>query len=145
MLTVPVFVEAWQMDCCGADFSVGDEVNWSLRASPWYTAHLADVCPQWSVHGLVARTGEKTATVTYGGLTVLDELSWPTPKTAKITGVLLHDFHSSEEFPATPGVVRAISAVLDYGPRGTKIREGARTAATAGTGDLLVSLEIRDT
>ncbi len=27
---MPVFVQGWQVECCGARFSVGDEVSWGL-------------------------------------------------------------------------------------------------------------------
>jgi hypothetical protein len=42
-----VWVTAWQMECCGEPFAVGDRVSWSVRNDPdveWLTAALgADV------------------------------------------------------------------------------------------------------
>lgn len=37
-----VWVEAWQMQCCGERFALGDEVSWTLRepGSEWLTAVL---------------------------------------------------------------------------------------------------------
>ncbi len=42
VVDLKVWVDDWQMQCCGAPFSVGDEVSWTLREpdTAWLEAVL---------------------------------------------------------------------------------------------------------
>ncbi|MBC6462935.1 hypothetical protein HKK72_34620 [Actinomadura sp. HBU206391] len=43
-MDMTVWVDAWQMQCCGETFTVGSEVSWTLRDvdSDWLTMVLGD-------------------------------------------------------------------------------------------------------
>jgi hypothetical protein len=73
-----VFVERWQLDCCGEPFAVGSQVSWTLRRGsdadrPWLTAVLgeelaATVDGSEEHHGGVREdTPRTTGTVTWIG------------------------------------------------------------------------------
>lgn len=53
MALAVVWYSAWQMECCGDDFAVGDTVSWHLDDAPdpdWYEAALGPEIAQRITH-----------------------------------------------------------------------------------------------
>ncbi|NGN62678.1 hypothetical protein G5C51_02020 [Streptomyces sp. A7024] len=71
-MEMTVWMDAWQLQCCGTPFSIGDEVTWTLGdadmdwlAEPLGPATTAEIDAAEEHHGgLPSRTPTTTGTVT---------------------------------------------------------------------------------
>ncbi|MGP4001643.1 DUF6578 domain-containing protein [Streptomyces sp. 8N706] len=109
---------AWEMECCGTPFSVGDDVEWIVQLEP-----PADLTPGvWEdcfteVEGVLAPLSgegeEEGAVLRAGGLTALWVVPPPYPSRARLSGLLSVSEHGPEpeEVPPTAGRVRGIQVV----------------------------------
>lgn len=131
---VPVWVEAWQYQCCGDDFAVGETVRWALVRAD--SSHLASLLgedyPDWKTELQVARRGEEpgsaggpTVELCSGGLVVRVPDQELLTRADRVTiGLLAEEHHGAVGEGARPtvGVVRSIRLVhCRYAPlAGTK-------------------------
>jgi hypothetical protein len=114
-MLVEVFLESWQLECCGQPISAGDEVSWQLLAMPADPAdpHPGDglltgqvqrlepaLVPDGSAAAILVRGGLRAQW--YGPAGVLGVISAP--------GHLLEDHHAHAlpGGPRTEGVVRRV-------------------------------------
>jgi hypothetical protein len=140
--TWPVFVEHWQLECCGDAFALGDEVAWTLVLA---TDRGSAISPEMLVEAAIELGGHAT---TDGGTTgaivhVAGEFdAWlagdPTVVGAgKARGVLVEEHHGDVPAALVPvrGVVRRIRLVTeDF--RNVSDRTWEHVAGTATYEDL---------
>jgi hypothetical protein len=108
----PVVVDAWQHDCCGAPFAVGDHVDWKLILREESTTVPADELAP--IEARVDRViegpgGSATIIVTDDGLCAV----WAGPRPSGevlVTGAFAEDHHGGvpDDLPSTRGTVRRI-------------------------------------
>jgi hypothetical protein len=114
---VPIYVDGWQLECCGKPFAIGDAVAWQLqlRGEP---ALLPDDCyvDRSHVRFEPRRTTDEHLPGTNARVDGI--LVWSTLEedTAKATGhhcVLAADWHAGvpDDVPSTAGTVRRIRLV----------------------------------
>lgn len=127
-LRIVVWVDSWQFQCCGDDYSVGDTVSWRLKGSSgnWAAGVLGEHAPP--PVGSLPVVGQLPAgellgagtVVGTGGLRVYLRGSGQTPpardpdeQTARWVGQLTEDRHIGipSDAPATRGMVRRIRLV----------------------------------
>lgn len=131
---VPVWVDAWQYQCCGDDFSVGEMVRWTLVPGDrdLLASLLGNAYPDWEAELQVARRGEEPgfdsglmAELRSDGLVVHVPEQELSPGRDRVTvGLLAEEHHGrvAEGAQPTAGIVRAIHLVhCRYAPLpGTK-------------------------
>ena len=114
---VPVWVEAWQQQCCGTEFAVGDEVRWTLVESDDLLRRLlGDGYPRWAPELALDRTtmlrdGDTMWVVRRrGGLTVNVPEADEHPATPRRVALPTeeHHGHAPEGAVRTTGTVRRI-------------------------------------
>jgi hypothetical protein len=108
----PVCVQAWQFQCCGDPFGVGDEVAWTLvldlHELDW--GWPADTRVELSAVAVSPGPGIPTITTAEGPRVALQPPS--EPRVGRYTGRLVEDHHGSvpDDLPPTVGIVRRIRA-----------------------------------
>ena len=136
-LRVPVFVEDWQLECCGTPPGVGDRVEWVLvfHADPpggvpagVDGVTLDAVASPYAVSGdgvFRIEPADFPTRLDAGGLRAL----WPAPRAAdgpvRVSGRLTEEHHGGvpEGFPPTVGTVRRVRVVTrEYVPSPTEER-----------------------
>ena len=111
MPVYPVFLDSWQIECCGRPVSIGDSVEWRLEFSEatgsttseaWYATVEAAVEPD--DYGAVVRSGALVA--------------WWSGKgrragSAVLGGVFHQEHHHGlpDRFPCTHGLVRRVQVL----------------------------------
>jgi len=112
-----VFVQGWQVECCGAAFSVGDEVSWGLAFTEADGGAVIDA-EQLVELTVDAHRPAPTPSKPWGSPVVLTvnglTLYWSTPNEPAgrlvVRGMVLEDHHAlvPEDGVRTAGVVRRI-------------------------------------
>lgn len=117
-MRVTVQVEAWQQECCGTPFAVGDVVRWRLVADSGWAARalepqlrLDDV--ELLVEAVYGMTGDEPVgcRLGLGALQVfLGEDPPPAPGELRTVGLLCEDHHvgAPARLPLSPGTVASI-------------------------------------
>lgn len=154
----PVYVEAWQLHCCGLPFAIGDPVAWHLRLSddmPGFEAATVELAGAEVVRVHVSSRAREEVELRAGRL----HAWWEGAARAR-RGVLTEEHHDREAARVpTCGIVRRIRAVSvecawsevhrAYAPRFESVRMRDLVAssglpAEASVTGLLVDLELRD-
>jgi len=103
-----VLVKAWEWECCGEPFAVGDAVAWKLLVDPRRDEELpaAALVPDATAPG--AHEGQPGHVLRCGALT-----AWAPGEEVPRRGLLVADRHGEvpDDLPATGGTVRAIRVV----------------------------------
>jgi hypothetical protein len=120
----PVYVEGWQLECCGAPFAVGDEVEWTLMLTPDpslpaellvdFSGNVEQTASDEKRSGCIVRSGELRAWVEGTGVTDHD---------FHMRGLLVEEHHGAtpDGVPFTRGAVRRIQMVTrPYIPAGER-------------------------
>jgi hypothetical protein len=154
MSTWPVFVQDWQLECCGEPFEIGDEVTWTLvfltdPAFPAPEEMLIETDLETERVG-TTEDGANGATVRVG-----DEFhAWlageaPGARRFAARGMLIEEHHGGvpRRLPPTRGVVRRIRLVTeDYrnasGVAWEPVRGSARYEDVARTPDSFVRSDL---
>jgi hypothetical protein len=136
---VPVFVEDWQIECCGEPPAVGDRVEWSLlflpdgpERPPSGEESVTLDATAWPYPVERERGGSRRQRAGAGPV-LLDagavQAFWPEPQRqtgqVRVTGQLLEDHHGSvpEKFPRVAGTVARVRVVTrEYVPSPTEAR-----------------------
>lgn len=113
---LPVFVDSWQIECCGERFCVGDAVAWQLLFLPvdglkndWRPDALIDMAPTAWRETREAGSGWVFDCATLGtGIEVA--LRQRPPRPDRLRGLLYEEHHGGvpESLPATHATVRRI-------------------------------------
>jgi hypothetical protein len=115
-MVVPVWVDDWQQQCCGDDYSIGDEVAWTLiEADDGVEAVLGDAFPDWTVEvrpdpvGPAATGEQERVVLRRGGLAIL-----AAPEAGRARSVRMPAEERHTDFgdaPRTVGRVRCVRYV----------------------------------
>jgi len=120
---LPVFVSAWQIECCGEPFAVDQVVRWQLlftEAGRWHsepTEHEVTLTGQAEPFEWEFVEHDRTDVRLRVGAAVL---YWSAPEelvgAVTVTGTVQEDHHAGvpEDFPATTGRVRRIRVESRY-------------------------------
>ncbi|MHA6784578.1 DUF6578 domain-containing protein [Pseudonocardia saturnea] len=107
---VPVWMDSWQYECCGAPFAVGDRVRWTLQPADleFLAPPLGALLPDWTVDDLPLIRADDPIVVGRGDLAVV-----LAPGQPHRVGLLAEDHHVGipEGAPATAGTVASIRVV----------------------------------
>ena len=120
----PVVVSAWQHDCCGAPFALGDRVDWTLILREASIEVPADALA--SIEARVDRViegpgGSAAVVVTDDGLCAV----WAGPRPSgevRVTGAFAEEHHGGvpDDLPSTRGTVRRIRLLARRYRRGSE-------------------------
>jgi hypothetical protein len=111
-LRVPVFVEDWQIECCGVPPAVGDEVEWGLILDGRAPGVPADPVAEVVLDGVASPHPQAGARFDAGGL----HAWWRHPDgegSVRATGELTEDHHGGlpDGVPRTVGTVARVRVV----------------------------------
>jgi len=116
-MIVPVYVDGWQLECCGKPFAVGDSVAWSLELRI-DTGVLPDDCCVDDSRVKPDTRGTADGHLPGANASVDGMAVWSAPDEDMRTSIrqrhlLTADWHGGvpEELPASSGVVRRIRLV----------------------------------
>lgn len=122
---MPVFVEDWQVECCGTPVGIGDRVEWRLLwIEPRVTVAAATVTLDAfagpyemgaDLGGVTVERGETPTQLDVGGLHAFWVAPRPAAGTVHLRGRLLEEHHGGVPggFPPTVGRVERIQVVTE--------------------------------
>jgi Family of unknown function (DUF6578) len=154
-----VYVDDWQLECCGDPFAVGDEVAWTLVLSDRHSlppefetdfdGAVVGTVSDGVITGSVARVGSLYAFV---------EDAQSADGRLRVRGLLKEDHHGAipGEIPRTHGTVRQIQVVTrpyvrvgtrSWFPRGDEVelRDVARSPERFDTAEVQPGLQMSET
>jgi hypothetical protein len=113
MLSVPVVAELWQFGCCGTPFTVGDEVEWTLRFGEPFD-WLNEETIVTTLDGRAEAFEERFTVLRSGGLTAFWEGSGKSHGAVQVRGLLREDHHGAvpDNLPETMGTVEEVSTII---------------------------------
>jgi Family of unknown function (DUF6578) len=164
-----VYVDDWQLECCGDPFAVGDQVAWTLMVSVDHSlppefliefdGEVEGTVSDGVISGCVARSG---------GVHAFVEDAQDAVGRIRVRGLLYEDHHVGipDQIPRTRGTVRRIQVVTrpyvridgrSWFPRGDEVElrdvarspdrfegEAVRADLRMDETGLLVTLEVED-
>jgi len=110
----PVYVDGWQLECCGDPFAVGDEVEWTLTLVPGHPMRqelLVDFSGE--VEAPASDYERSGYVVRSGGVRVFVEDATAVDRRFETRGLISEEHHGGipDAVPPTRGRVRRIQLV----------------------------------